>query len=248
MSITAEQIARREIALLEAPDRVPVSITMAKVNGIMLPRKRHHVGEDTELRDAKAVFKIWTFGDNQIIEKACRYSKNVDGRNQEYTDVNEMRRLMVKRSLLSWSLPIPIERENGWLTTDSYERVGSVPAPLMEALVYEFEKTFMVTESEEETVNRQCAVLFNRGGRGVTDACDAISMFCSYGNFNEKFGMSKEDMAMLPFKDYQLLRMVMTKEGESVKRDRNKKDHHAGTRIAMGGTKPRASRGKRIAL
>jgi hypothetical protein len=38
MSITAEQIARREFELLEAPDRVPVTVRVDFVDGLVLPR------------------------------------------------------------------------------------------------------------------------------------------------------------------------------------------------------------------
>jgi hypothetical protein len=248
MSITAEEIARREFAFLEAPDRVPVKITATNVCGFLLPRSV--ADDDRELTEVTAVFKIWTYSDNQIIDRACRYSaKRGDGKDVEQTDVNEMRRLMVKRNLLEWSLDIPIERENGWMTPDSYKRVGSIPAPLLEALVLEFEQSFMITTSEEKTITKQCAILFNKNGRGVSNACDAVSMFCTYGNFNEKFGLTREELTDLPYKEYQMLRMVMGREGEAAKRaSKTGKDHHAATRVAMGSTKVRASRGKRIAL
>ena len=242
MSITAEQIARREFTLLEAPDRVPVSIRVDNVCGLMLPRP------DGEYEET-ATFNIWTYGDNQIIEKACRYpAMREDGKEVEQTDINEMRRLILKRSLLSWSLPIELERENGWLTPECYHKVGNVSGPIIEAFVYEFERSFRVTEEEEVQISKQCAVLFGSSSRGVADACEAISMFCTYGNFNEKFGITREEVSDIPYKEYQLLRIVMGKEGESAKRERNKKDHHAATRVATGGTQIRASRGTKIAL
>jgi hypothetical protein len=242
MSITAEKIARREMMLLESPDKVPVAIRLRKVNDFLLPHREGEV-------EATAVFKIWTYGDNQIIEEACKYPcQREDGKFTDQIDVNEMRRLMVKRSLMDWSLPIEIERDNGWLTPKCYEQVGKVPAPVMEALLWEFEKSFMITEKEEKTISKQCAVLFNKSSRGVSDACEAVSLFCTYGNFSEKFGIDREQLPDIPFKEYQLLRMVMGREGEAIKRESNKKDHHANTRVAMGGTKARASRGKRIAL
>lgn len=244
MSITAEEIARREIALMEAPDKVPVSITATNVCGFLLPRA---VEEGVEV---SAVFKTWTYGDNQIIEQACKYpAKREDGKEIEQVDINEMRRLMVKRNLLEWSLDIPIERENGWLTTDCYKRVGGVPGPLLESLILEYEKSFMITQNEEKTITKQCAILFNKNGRGVAEACEAVSMFCTYGNFNEKFGLSREQLSELPYKEYMMLRMVMGRESEAMKRqNKGSKDHHAATRVAMGSSKIRASRGKRIAL
>lgn len=242
MSITAENIARREMRLLEAPERIPVSIRLRKHDSFMLP---HPEGEVEE----SAVFKVWTFGDNKVIEEACKYPyEREDGKMVEQVDVNEMRRLMIKRSLMEWSLPIPIERENGWLTPDSYEQVSRIPAPVMEAFIWEFEKSFMISDDEEGLINRQCAILFNKSSSGVADACEAVSLFCTYGNFSEKFGIDREQLPEIPFKEYQMLRMVMGREGDAIKREYKKKDHHANTRVAMGSTKARSSRGKRIAL
>ena len=242
MSITAERIARRELLLLEAPDKIPVTIKMRDVGGIRVPSEEGDIEES-------AVFKVWTYSDNHIIEAACQYrTKRQDGKWEDHADVNEMRRLMLKRSLLSWSLDVPIERENGWMTPDCYKRVGNVFAPVLEAFLWEFEKSFIVTEDEETLINRQCAILFSQNSGGVNNACEAVSMFCTYGNFNEKFGIDREHLPQIPFKEYQMLRMVMGKEGAAAKRNRGRKDHHSNTRVAMGSKNIRASRGKRIAL
>jgi len=242
MSITAEDIARREMQLLESPDRVPVTVNLRLHNGLLLPDENGDIEET-------AIFKVWTFGDNKVIEEACKYQlKREDGKWSEQIDVNEMRRLMVKRSLLGWSIPIPIKRENGWMTRDCYERVGAIPAPVMESFIWGFEKTFMITEDEQNLINRQCSILFSKSSRGVADACEAVSLFCTYGNFSEKFGISRQNLPEIPFKEYQMLRMVMGKEGDAVKRERSSKDHHANTKIATGGSRARASSGKKIAL
>lgn len=243
MSITAEDIARREMNLLDHPDKISVTINLSCRGGnLYLPSKSGKINET-------ATFKIWTFGDNKIIEDACKYKvEREDGKEIDEVDINEVRRLMIKRNLLNWTLPIEIERNNGWMTYESYQRVSRVHAPIIEAFLYEFEKSFIINEDEEKEISKQCAILFSPNSKGVSNACDAISMFCTYGNFSEKFGINPEDLPNMPFKEYQLLRMVMNKEGNAVRRNSSTKDHHSNTRIAAGGVKPRASRGTKIAL
>jgi hypothetical protein len=243
MSLTAEQIAEREWEMMCDPDKVRVSVSVQWMGGLCLPDPD---GEE----EVEAVFKAWTFGDNWVVDKACRYDTDRgDGKKTPQTDLNEFRRMMLKRGLLSWTLDIPIERQGGWLTPGCYARVGSVYAPLIEAIVGGYEETMSLSKKEEGLLQRQSAVLFSPTSRGVADACEAVSIFCTWGNFAEKFGLDKDKLRDLPYKEYVMLKMMMGKEGEAIRRHQGaKKDRHAGTRIATGGGKVRASRGKKIAL
>jgi hypothetical protein len=196
-------------------------------------------------REEEAVFSTLTFGDNWALERAATKEVDVgDGRTKaRVADLNEYRRLMVRRNLLSWSLPIPVERDaQGWMTQGSYERVSSVPGPLMDAFVKGMEGSVEITDEEEQRVSRQCALLFSRTGRGVHDACEAVSLFCSLGNFWEKFGLDRERLPALPYKEYLRLRIVMGKEAEAA-RAAAKPRQPSGTRIAGAGGRTRPSRG-----
>lgn len=114
---------------MENPDQVPVRVRVRWEGRLCLP---HPEGEAEE----KAVFDVLTFGDHLLIEQACRHeTEREDGKTQSEVDFNEVRRLTLKRNLLDWSLDVPVERENGWLTPDCYARVGKVPAPLIEAFL-----------------------------------------------------------------------------------------------------------------
>jgi len=244
MSITAEQVAEREFEMSMGTDVVCVRVPVSWYGTLCLPDSD---GEDEEW----AAFKVWTFGDNLVAERLCAYDVDMDGKGQDRTEVDysKMRRVMLRRALLDWSLDIPIERNADWLTKECYSRVGKVYAPLMEALVSEYEKSISIADKEEEKISRQSSILFSPNSRGVNDACEAISIFCTYGNFAEKFEIDRNKLFDLPYREFMLLRMMMNKEGEATKRaNKTQKNHHAGTRIAAGSTKPRASRGKSIAM
>ena len=241
LNSTVEQAARDVVAGIEEPDRVRVKVKVSWRGLICLPDKNGEFEEE-------AVFVAMTVGDHLALDKASSYDveigDNVKTRRTTIraTDLNEYKRLLVKRNLLAWTLDIPVERVGGWMTPECYERVSRVPAPLLEAFVDGFESSVEVTEAEERKINRQCAVLFGRDSRGVSDACEAVSLFCTLGNFWEKFGLDKEKLPRMPYKEYLLLKMMMGNEGESMRRTHSAKGP-AVTKIAGAGGRTRPSRG-----
>lgn len=237
MSSTAEMTARREMAAVKNPDKVSVKVKVSWKGGICLP-------DEKGTREEEAVFSVLTFGDNWALEKGAGKEVDVgDGRTKmQVADLNEYRRLMIRRNLLSWSLPIPVEKDaQGWMTQASYERVSKIPAPLMEAFVRGLEKSVEITDEEEQRISRQCAVLFSKTAHGVHDACEAVSLFCSLGNFWEKFGLDKEKLPVLPYKEYLMLKIVMGKEAEAA-RIAARPRPQSNTRVAGPGGRIRPSR------
>ena len=217
MNLTAEQIARKECEDLYDPEHVRVKIRVSWLSGFCVP-------DIDGTQEISAVFRTMTYGDNYAIEKATSLEVDVgeksNGEKVKGTaiDIHEYKRLLVKRNLVSWSLGIPIERDySGWMTDESYALVSSVSAPVLEAFVDKFEKSMEITEEEELKIGRQCAVLFGKSGQGVVDACEAVSMFCTYGNFNEKFGLSGEKLKHLSYKEYLLLKTMIGKENDAMR-------------------------------
>jgi len=224
--------------LMEAPDRVRVRVNVSCKWGFYLPDKE---GEE----EVEAVFKVLTFGDNMVIEKVCAYRVPVH-RGQKVTeyDIQEMRRLFVKRNLLSWTLPVPVERENGWMTKESYQRVSRVAAPLLDTLIDQFEDHMAVTKEDEEQMSRQASVLFSKNSSGVTDACEGVRLFCTLGNFWEKFGLDRHSIMDLPYREYIILKMMQSKESESIKRESRSNKARSQTKIIAGhGGRARPSQG-----
>jgi hypothetical protein len=245
MNSTAENAARQKCAELFDPERVTVRVKTSRRFGFCLPDKD---GDE----EHTAIFATMTFGDNYAIDQATLYEVEVGeqlGSGKKITtqvsDINEFKRLIVKKNLLSWSLDIPIERDqSGWMTSDSYSRVSSVPAPLLEAFVSGFEESMEVSNEEEEKISRQCAILFSKSGHGVTDACEAISRFCTLGNFSEKFGINRDSLPKMPYKEFLLLKIVIAKESDALRAQQPKS--HSGAVGQNGRSRP--SRSVRIPL
>ena len=113
---------------------------------------------------------------------------------------------------------------------------------MMEAFLDRFEQSIQVTEQEEKMMERQSAVLFGKTGRGVADACEAVSLFCTLGNFAEKFGIDRFQLPGLPMREYTLLKMMIGKEGDASRRNNTMGKPKANTRIATAGGRIRPSR------
>jgi hypothetical protein len=237
MSMAAEEVARREVELMENPGQIPVRIKMCREGGLRFP---HPDGDE----EVKACFKEMTFGDNLMIEQACRHEVDREGgKTQTEIDFNEMRRLTLKRNLLSWTLGEPIERENGWITPECYEKhIGQVEGPLVEALLDEFWKRSDLNSEEVSLINRQSAILFGKNSRGVTNACEAVRLYCTMSSQWEKFGIKEDELADMPYRKYVMLRMMISNENEATRRQSQTKKTPV-TRIAGAGGRTRASRG-----
>lgn len=239
MSSTVEETARRVIREVNEPDRVRVRVKVSWRNDICLP----DLGGKSE---EEAVFSVLTLGDHKAFEKAVSYEKDIgDGRTTtSVIEINEYKRLMVKRNLLAWTLDVPIERDkNGWMTPTCYERVSLISAPLMEAFLSGFEESTEVTEDEERRIQRQCSILFSKNSRGVSDPCEAVSLFCSMENFWEKFGLNRDMLPKIPFRDYLLLKEMISRESEATKINTRTRPQGSTTKIATGGGRTRPSRG-----
>jgi hypothetical protein len=241
MSLAVEEVARREAELMENPDQVPVRVRVRWEGSLCLP------SSDGE-KEEKAVFSVMTFGDHLLIEQACRHeTEREDGKSQFEVDFNEVRRLTLKRNLLSWTLDVPVERDGGWLTPDCYGRVGKVPAPLIEAFMDGFWARSDINCEEEEQIGRQAAVLFGKNSRGVADACEAVRLYCTMGSQWEKFGIKEDELRNMPYRRYMMLRMMVGHENEAQRRQTRHKEAPV-TKIAGRGGRTRPSRGQRIPL
>lgn len=240
MSLSCEDIAKREFEVMVAPDEIRVSVPVCRFESFLLPVEDEKDSDEV----VEAVFRAMTFGDNLIIEKACTYHINnrETRERRDEVDINEMRRLIIKRNLLSWTLPIEIERKDGWMTAACYQRVGRVSAPLMEAILDKYEDRIRISNEEEELINRQSSVLFSPNSRGVADSCEAVSLYCTLGNYWEKFGLSRFSILELPYREYLMLKMMIGKEGESHRRSNSAKAHPSSKVIMPGSNRARPSR------
>jgi hypothetical protein len=225
-----------EWELIKSLDEVAVKLSVEDV--------QPYIGEETW-----AVFKRLSWGDYALMEPSITHvTHGEDDRDvRVYVDHYALRELIVKRCLKEWNIPIELEFDNrtGWLTSDCYNEIASLPAPIMGRIMQKYEKT-VLSDDDEEKLDRQAASLFNTKGGGVSNPLESVTLFCVLGNFWDKFGLNRYDLERLPYREYAQLRMMMGYEGEYRRREqRSGMDTHP-VHVAGAGGRTRQSRGKRI--
>jgi len=197
-----------------------------------------------------AKFAVMTCDDYWDIEKeASVVIKATEEREDDTTtlDHQEFQRLTVLRLLRSWSLDVPLEfdDETGWLTTRCAARVLGVCGPLLRALVEKYEEHMRIDDEESKKIERQSLVLFNSNRTGgVSNPCEAVSLFCLLGNFWEKFGLNRFQIGKLPYREYYMLRLMLANESDAHARDaKRRRNKGKPTMIAGPGGRTRPSRG-----
>lgn len=229
----------KEWRQLACPERVDVEVPVRWVGSFCVPCASSE-------EQVSASFLRMTYRDNQILSAMCEITVQGERGEQKETDYNRMRLLMVRRCLVEWSLGLPLDREDGWLTRESFERVLRLPAPLVDAFVFGYERHVGISDDEEATMTRQAAILFSPNTGGVTDACPAVSLFCNLGNFWDKFGLNRFELAELPYLEFVRLKMMISKENAAQRRKGSRRGSGAGfrseTRVVGPGGRIRPSR------
>jgi hypothetical protein len=90
-------------------------------------------------------------------------------------------------------------------------------------------------------------VLFGKNSRGVNDACEAVRLYCTMSGQWDKFGLKGEEMMEMPYRQYVMLKLMMSHENEAMRRQMKHKEPPT-TKIAGRGGRTRPSRGTRIPL
>ena len=234
LSLTDERQAHREWSMLAAPGTVEVVIGVRWFDGIC-------VHDDESDEKVWARFRRMTYGDYWGMERPCTTVFNDGIRTKSYIDVYEMRLMILRRLLVDWSLDIGLEidEETGWLTDSCFGRVKRVYPALLMAFLSRYEESVEVTADEERVMDRQSARLFAKNTKGVENPCEAVSLFCVLSNFWEKFGLNRFQIKDLPYREYLLLRFMMSKESDALARSMKAAKPKKPTMIAgPGGMRP----------
>lgn len=191
-----------------------------------------------------AVFRSMSYGEYRQIEIAASAEEMVSKHETLLSvDYESMKEAMLRQMLVSWNLDIPLEfDERGWLTDDCFTRVCRLPAPLVEALLSEYEMKMKITDEEERKIDRQAAILFAKNSKGVSNACEAVSLFCTYGSFWEKFGLNRFQLSQLPYSEYLRLKIMVSKDNQAQAAAIRTSGRPMSKVVGAGG-RPRASRG-----
>jgi len=224
---------------LIAPDVITISVRVSWIEGICIP-------DVNGIKSVEAKFRRMTCGDYWQIEQKA--TVNSEDEREIHVDNEMTKKMIIKMLLVGWDLDIPLEfdDETGYLTKESLKGAMSIPAPLMNAFLEQYEKTNEISEEEYIKAERQSAILFSSNSSGVSNACEMVTLFCTLGNFWEKFGLNRFDLKKLPYKEFIMLRVMMQKEGEVMKRSQAQHGNRgSNTKIAGPGGRTRPSRGIR---
>lgn len=247
LNLTDDKGLKGEWELLMSSDTIDVSVNAKWIDSICIPAK------DGDVK-ITATFRTMTCEEYWEIERECTTIRQTE--HEEIKDVGyqEMRKLCLQRMLVNWSLDTPLEfnDKTGWLTNECFSKVLKMPAPLISILLSRYEDSFTIYDEEAEKIEKQGMALFRPTSKGVENACRAITLFCALSNFWEKFGLNRNDMKNLSYREYVMLRLVVAKETEALAavHGREKGHQRAGkyTKVVGPGGKIRESRGTVIPL
>jgi len=237
LNITDDEQIRKEYELFAGGDDIKISINAKKHGKSFLPDP-----------DGKIVlwakFRKMTVENYWFIEKLMKFEVERDKHVEVEYDMEEGKRQILRFQLTGWNLPLELRfDENDYLTEDCLKEVLHLPAPLVGVFVDKFIDTYTVSYDEQTEIDKQCASLFARNSRGVENACEAVTLFCVLGNMWEKFGINRFQLKNLPYKEYVMMRMVLSREIDKQRAEVASRKRKGATKIAGAGGKVRPSKG-----
>lgn len=188
-------------------------------------------------------FKKMTCEDHWMIEEYCKNetedSLRKDSRGLpvkiEYIDYQDFKKEIICRMLKGLSFYKLRFKKNKVLTRKSKEYLLNLPAPLIQAAFEEYEKSYRISDEEEETITKQAVILFSKSSQGVENACEAVSLYCNLKSFYEKFGLTRFSIKKLPYKEYMKLKMMISKENQSISQKASAAANKNKSSINVGG-------------
>jgi hypothetical protein len=80
------------------------------------------------------------------------------------------------------------------------------------ALSEKYEEDIFPSEKEQLEIEKQCAVLFSDHSHGVSEPCETVALYCVSSNFWDKFGLNRNDLKRLPYREFLRMRMMVHRE------------------------------------
>jgi len=231
LNTTDEKTIKREWQTLISADIIDITVNVRWITPkICIP-------DDNADEQVVATFKKMTCTDFWNIDtKSAVYEQN-DEFNEKIkeTDFQEFRYQMVQNMLRKISLFELDLDDEGKLTKDSLRKIMKLSAPLLSSIVSQYYATINITDDDEETITKQAAILFGKNSHGVENACEAVSLFCTLGNFWEKFGINRFDLKSLSYKEYVMLRLMLSKETQVNAAAHRTEYNRSRSKVSMGG-------------
>ena len=179
-------------------------------------------------------YEAWMRIESLVIEV------NDEGREAIATyNFEKLHEVVLRRLLKSWSLPIPLERQdNLFLTDESFKDVMNVHPLILKHFIQKYEDTFFLNDADKKKIELQCMVLFHPdNSKGIPNAHEAVSLYCNLAAFWEKFGLNYFELRKLPYDVFSQLRLVMSHENEMRNKTLNKSKSSAQSKPLKPGSK-----------
>ena len=174
--------------------------------------------QDKEFKNSeKVVFRFFELNEtcSKLLKKEGIRKHYFRGEPFCYYDYLSYNSFILRNLLSWWSLEIELERnEFGVLTEECFERVMKIHPSILEHFLGLYDVAYDVSDTESQKIIDQCHNLFRRGSKGVMDADDSISVYCSLTGFWEKMGLNYFDLQKLPDDLYNKLSLIMRKDNE----------------------------------
>lgn len=231
---------------------VEVRVRVLKLGNLVLPDSEG----DSEVA---AIFKKMLCEDYWEIEKICQvvvrdadskssiiFQRQDDRVEQDrqvrFLDYQKFKCQLALRMLQKISLFDLEHGRDGFLTEQSYARLLRLPAPLVSGLIDKYQESINISDADEEIITKQSAILFAKNSHGVENACEAVTLFCNLGNFAEKFKINRFEIPKLPYREYIMLKMMVSKENHNVAAKNAGGNRNKSRKVSFGG-KTMESRG-----
>jgi len=207
------EAAEREWRALSGSELVTIKVQATKHGDICLPCGNGEL-------DVWAKFARMSCGDYWDLESEVSVRVELGGGRDftTYVDMYELRRQFVRRFLREWNLDVPLEfdKETGWLTKECFDRVGALPGPLLMFMATKYEEDVFPGEAEQLEIDKQCALLFSERSVGVAEPCETVALYCVTTNFWDKFGLNRQDLRNLSYRDFIRLRLMVHRENSAL--------------------------------
>lgn len=124
-----------------------------------------------------------------------------------------IREWLLRHQVKGWTFREKLTFENGMLDDSSFEKVMSLPGPVLSRIIGQFNKD-MLSDDEKNDIARQSVLLFGSAGT-VENPHPLVSLYVTLSDMWQKFGLNYFDLQRLPASVKDGLKEIMHLEGQA---------------------------------
>jgi hypothetical protein len=190
---------------------VEIIVPYSKIDNVLLPC------ENSETV-ARFIYKKKTIQDEKDIEKLSFIISQEENKIDNSTIcVHLYRRLTLRKCLFSiddWLL----NRNNGWIVKQDWDKVKKLSAPIVNSSLMLFDILTSLSEEEYDLIERQAVGLFASQSGSVLNPHPVVSSYCSLSSLWEKLGIDQAGIDRVLNKDFLGFRMITGAESDAMRR------------------------------